>query len=475
MHSSRRAPVPARLGAVAASLALVVISACSGGTASNLVPAPEGIGDPYYPSDGNRGYDVLRYAVTTTYDPAASGFTSTTRISARATSHRMSLDLDLEPSVTVSRVTVDSVAATFTRAEPHELVIRPSIPLVPGRVLDIVVSHHGAVGESGPFSGWHPLSGGGGVMAGEPHSCAYWYPCNDHPTDKATFRLTATVPARFTVVSNGLEGPTSTAGSGASATATYRWHLDTPTATYLTTILVDELTVRRSTLADGTPVVDAYSPGAWAQVVNESRLPAILALLSQKFGPYPAPAAGGLFVDATVGFSLETFTRPVYTDRVGVTTIVHENAHQWWGDNVSVRRWKDVCFNECMASYAQWLWREHGGVDLDDFYRRTVDRLDFGVSIYDMGPGQEFTYQGVYLKGAYFEHALRRLIGDDTRYFDALQGIQSDFAGANMGMVEFRDELSRRTRVNLTRFWQEWVLSVGRPSAENLFPGTLGG
>jgi aminopeptidase N len=276
-------------------------------------------------------------------------------------------------------------------------------------------------------------------------------------------------------MSNGLEGRTTSAGAGALATRTYRWHLDTPTATYLTTILVDRLTVQRSTLPDGTPVVSAYSPGATGEESNESRLPSILAFLSSRFGPYPAPAAGGLFVDAPVGFSLETFTRPVYTDRIGVSTIVHENAHQWWGDNISVRRWRDICFNECMASYAQWLWAERNGTDLDARYKSTINNVDFSIPLYDMGAGNEFTYGGVYLKGAYFEHALRRKIGDDTTYFDALKAIQARFGGQNMSMLQFRNQLSRRTGVNLTSFWQQWVLSTQRPSDANLFPGTLGG
>ena len=147
------------------------------------------------------------------------------------------------------------------------------------------------------------------------------------------------------------------------------------------------------TLSDGTPVIDAYSPGARNEEPNEAHLPAILALLSSRFGPYPAPAAGGLFVDAAVGFSLETFTRPVYTAGVGVPTIVHENAHQWWGDNVSIASWKDICFNECMASYAQWLWSEHNGVNLDARYKATIDTVDFAAPLYDMGPGTSSTTQ----------------------------------------------------------------------------------
>lgn len=463
---------------LAGVVTLVVLGAsvsCSSPSAGPRAGPAEGLGDLYYPTDGNPGYDVTAYDITTSYDPASSVFTSTADVTAKATAHRRTFDLDLEPAMTVTRVTVDGAPATFSRLLPHELVIRPAVGLTAGSSLRVTVDYHGAVTESSAISGWHRLSGGGGVMAGEPHSCAYWYPCNDYPTDKATFRLTATVPARFTVVSNGLEGPTTSDGSGADETSTYRWNLATPTATYLTTILIDQLTVRRSRLPGGTPVVDAFSPDARGEEANEAKLPSILAFLASKFGPYPAPAAGGLFVDAPVGFSLETFTRPVYTAQVDFSTIVHENAHQWWGDNVSVASWKDVCFNECMASYAQWLWQEHTGLNLDDYYRHSVNTVDFDAPLYDMGAGNEFDYAGVYQKGAYFEHALRRKIGNDETYFGALQGIQRDFAGGNMSMIQFRDELSRRTGVDLTSFWREWVLTTGRPSVANLFPGTLAG
>jgi aminopeptidase N len=451
----------------------ILVAGCSSGPDHPVAGPAQGIGDPYYPSDGNPGYDVSDYSVTTAYDPASAWFHSTTRVRATATSARGRFDLDLSTGLTVRSVRVNGQPARFSRVYPHELVITPPTPLATGDPMDVVVAYAGPVGSSGPISGWQPLGGGAGMMAGEPHSCAFWYPCNDHPSDKATFHLVATVPAAFTVISNGLEGTTTTAGSGSSATATYRWNLDVPTTTYETTILIDRLTVRRSTLADGTPVVDAYSPGALGQMAREAKLPAILDVLSSRFGPYPAPAAGGLFVDAQVGFSLETFTRPVYSAKVGLLTIVHENAHQWWGDNVSIQRWKDICFNECMASYAPYLWLEERGLDLDSHYRATIDDVDFNAPLYDMGSGHEFDYDGVYEKGSYFVHALRRKVGDDSAFFGALQGIQADFGGKNISMMQFRDELSRRTGVNLTSFWQEWVLSTGKPSEQNLYPGSL--
>jgi aminopeptidase N len=468
----RRAELPGWVVGISV-LALAAISACSDDAVAPPAAAVAGGADPYYPADGNPGYGVEGYAVTLTYDPSEATIAATTLVTARATRPESTFDLDLSSDLTVSGVTVNGTDADFAQVAQHELAIRPADRLTQGQPLQVVVHYHGQLADKGAAGAWYPIGLGGGVISGEPHSCAFWYPCNDVPTDKATFRLTATVPERFTVVSNGLEGATTSAGSGETATTTYRWHLDTPTATYLTMISVDRLIVERSRLSDGTPVVNAYSPGSLGERPSERRLPAILALLSAKFGPYPAPAAGGVFVDAGEGFSLETFTRPTYIPGVGVPTIVHENAHQWWGDNVSVKRWRDICFSECMASYAEWLWLEHEGRDLDTFYRRNLDQVDFHTPLYDMGPGHEFDFAGVYLKGSFFEHALRRKIGDDTSYFAALRGIQHDFAEGNMSMVELRNELARRTGVDLTSFWDEWVLHAERPSRANLFPGTL--
>lgn len=121
--------------------------------------------------------------------------------------------------------------------------------------------------------------------------------------------------------------------------------------------------------------------------------------MSRRCGLYPAPQAGGIFVGGDVPFSLTTFTRPIYTEGAGLQTIVHEHGHQWWGDNVSVKRWRDICLSECLASYSQWLWDEHRGVDVDRRYHRLVNQdgpFLFDGPLYDMGAHHEFDI-GVYV------------------------------------------------------------------------------
>jgi aminopeptidase N len=438
----------------------------------------DGIGDPYYPDDGNRGYDVHHYRVDLDYVPDRQAISATTTVVSRSDSRLNAFDLDLL-GMTVTAVTIDGRPADFERVPPHELVITPDRAIAAGSRFVTRVSYHGPLGadlgdqvDSGWFDADTP---GGGFIAGEPHSCTIWYPCNDHPTDKATFELRATVPRPFSVVSNGVELPTtSTTRPDGTRVRTFHWRLDAPTATYLTTIYIDKLRIDRSTLADGTPVISAYGPHPGSAPTREANLPEILAMLSDYWGPYPAPQAGGIFVNGDIDFSLETYTRPIYTEGVDVSTIVHENAHQWWGDNVSVKRWRDICLNECLATYSQWLWAEHNGADLDEYYRTGVsgDPKFFDFPLYDMGPGHEFDFDGVYTKGSFFIHALRRKLGDDA-FFSAMREIQTEHAGGNLSMNGLRAILEHKTGVDLGSFWDEWVLSTGVPSDANLYPGDL--
>ncbi len=482
--SSRRTVTLACCSAV-----LLCAVGCSGGGSdpgptrpTELQPSPatgQGIGDAYYADDGNLGYDVSGYHVRLTYDPDDASMKARTVIRAVASAYRLSsFHLDLL-GLEVTAVTVDGGVATFTRTDAHELVVTPRKPIAPGADFRTRVTYHGKPGVDpvgGVRSGWFDAATpGGGFIAGEPHSCTLWYPCNDHPTDKATFRLTATVPKPFKVVSVGAQGATTSATlADGTAARTFRWVLAEPTATYLTTIYIDQLTFERSTLADGTPVVSAYGPHPEGAPGREAKLPEILDVLADAWGPYPAPQAGGIFVNGDVPFSLETFTRPIYTEGADVETIVHENAHQWWGDNVSIRRWKDICLNECLASYSVWLWHEAHGADLDARYHAAVDRGGDWLSypLYDMGPGHEFDGPGVYYKGTFFLHALRRKLGDEA-FFSALRGIQHDYDGGNLSMNGLRDQLESRSGTDLTSFWDEWVIHTGKPSPPNLYPGPL--
>ena len=471
-----------RITAVAILSAVILAVACTADTVAAppppapMHPAPgaEGAGDPYYPEDGNGGYDALDYHVDAAYDPASGHLDGDTTVTAKATQDLSRFDLDLR-GLDVHEVDVDGKPATFSREKSFELVITPAAPLRAGSTFRTRVRYGGAPGATahgaGAENGWRRSADGGAYIVGEPHSAAFWYPVDETPRDKATFSLTAHVPDGWTVVSNGLELGTGSAG-GKTTTS---WRDPNPVASYLTTIAIGKFALDRSTLPDGTPVLSAYSPGADRQRAIGARLPEVLEFLSGKFGPYPQSAAGGIYLADDVGFSLETQTRPTYTADAPLLTLVHENAHQWFGDSVSLENWSDTCLNECFASYAQWLWAEREGQNLDDRYRAAIEitggSTDFWArKLVGMGQGHEF--EGVYDKGILALHALRRKVGDTT--FDKiLHAWPAEHRHGNATWADFEALVNRISGQDLRAFYDDWFRGTKLPAEADLFPGSL--
>ncbi|MEW2504701.1 MULTISPECIES: M1 family metallopeptidase [unclassified Amycolatopsis] len=332
--------------AVATGSILVLISGTAVAAPS---PGSDGAGDPLFPQDGNGGYRVSHYDVALDYDPAKPDhLTGDTAADAVATQDLSRFDLDLE-GLTVQSVTVAGAPAAFTCTGEHELVITPAKPLRRGQSFRVRVRYQGTPGFF-----WMTADDAGAVHAfGEPHSASSWYPVNDHPSDKATFHLAVTMPDRpgWAVVGNGVPAPPVVR----DGRKTFSWTENHPVASYLTGVVIDRMTVHTGHLADGTPVVDAYTTGAEAAKPFEDRLPEVLGFLSSRFGKYPFSAAGGVFYPGGTGGGFEMQERPVYPGGVPpeqFTDIVHEQAHQWFGDSVAVARWSDICLKECFATYA---------------------------------------------------------------------------------------------------------------------------
>ncbi len=470
-YSSRRSPARRGRAAVAATVAVVV----AGATAASAAPVAggAGIGDPYYPDYGNSGYDVGHYQLDVTYAPSSDLLTGRATITAKATEDLKRFNLDF--GLAASSVTVDGKPARTNQSDPHELVVTPRKPVKAGRTMTVVVTYAG-VPSATEIDGLKPWvrTADGAVAVGEPEIAAWWYPSNDHPRDKATFDITIHVPKGVEAISNG-RLVSQRFGRDAD---TWRWRETKPMATYLLFMAIGQFDVTSGTTDDGKYWLNAIASDGGAEgtyaAADLARTPEVLAWESRQWGPYPYAEMGGVAPKADFGFALENQTRPVYTrgfwrNGPNIYVVVHEQAHQWYGDSVSVQNWRDIWLNEGFASFTEWLWSEgHGegtGAELLSAYYNGIPATSsfWSLRIGDPGKGREFS-GAVYDRGAMTLQALRHRIGDPA-FFQVMRTWAQRHRYGNGSIAEFTALAERLSGADLGSFFEHWLYTGSKPAA----------
>ncbi|MFE0386037.1 M1 family metallopeptidase [Streptomyces bungoensis] len=446
-------------------VAVAALLGAAGPAAAGTAGA-SGVGDPYFPLSGNGGYHVGHYDLTLDYDTATRHLDGKAVLTARATQRLTRFDLDLK-GLKVTGVTVDRTAAGFRRSG-QELVVTPRHTLRDGQVFRVTVTYRGTpkpvTDPDGSADGWIPTDDGA-FVAGEPQGAMTWFPANNHPKDKASYDFTVTVPKGRTAVANGVLRSERTA----HGRTTFRWHQAEPMASYLATATIGKFQVERYTTRDGVQVynaVDAREARAAAPVLK--KLPSVLAWESKLFGPYPFRAAGSVVDHArNVGYALETQSRPLYDRAPDVSTLVHENAHQWFGDSVSLTTWKDIWLNEGFATYAEWLYAEQHGGDsaqktFDALYARPASDHLWAFPPGDPGSGANIFDTPVYARGAMTLHELRRAVGDED-FFRILRAWATGHRAGHGTTAQFVKLAEHVSGKDLDALFHTWLYTAGKP------------
>ncbi|WP_405623095.1 M1 family metallopeptidase [Streptomyces sp. NBC_00076] len=451
---------------VTVPVALAALLAAAGPASAGPIGSA-GVGDPYFPLAGNGGYHVGHYDLTLGYDPGSRHLTGKAVITARATQRLSRFDLDLE-GLKVTGLTVDHAKAEYRR-DGQELVVTPRHTLRKGERFKVTVTYAGkpapVTDPDGSLDGWIPTDDGAFVV-GEPQGAMTWFPANNHPLDKSSYDFTITVPKGRTAVANGvLLGQRTKNG-----TTTFRWRQKEPMAAYLATATVGTFQVEQYTTRDGIKVYDAVDPreAAAAKPVLK-KLPSVLEWESKLFGPYPYRAAGSIVDHApNVGYALETQTRPAYDRAPDLSTLVHESAHQWFGDSVSLTSWKEIWLNEGFATYAEWLYSEqHGGPSaqtaFDELYQRPASDDLWAFPPGDPGSGANIFGTPVYARGAMTLQVLRTAVGDRT-FFRILRAWAAEHRYGHGTTPQFVRLAERLSGKDLDALFHTWLYTAGKPN-----------
>ena len=171
--------------------------------------------------------------------------------------------------------------------------------------------------------------------------------------------------------------------------------------------------------------------------------------------------------DDTVGYALETQTRPVYSRSASQGTVAHELAHQWFGDAVSPERWNSIWLNEGWATYATWLWNEdRGGPTAQESYNEWYAEEDAASSYWELqigDPGPLGLFQNpIYDRGAATLHALRLEVGNEV-FFEATQLWLQRYDDAAGTSEDFQAVFEEASGADLDDFFQTWLFDQVKP------------
>ncbi|MGW1025902.1 M1 family metallopeptidase [Streptomyces sp. NPDC002577] len=387
-NASRTFRIGTVLLAPAACAALIAASAPlpaapSSGSPRAAGPPALGVGDRLFPYLGNPGYDVTSYDISLTYrGDNSKPLDAVTKIVARATSPLMRFNLDFGHG-TVRSVEVNGEPARFTKAG-EDLVVTPFLPLARGSAMRVTVRHTSNPVSPDKVDGGWVRTKDGLAMANQADAAHRVFPCNDHPSDKALFTFRITAPSNVTAVAGGVPAGKTRAGS----TTTWAYRTLHPMATELAQVSIGKSSVLYRTGPHGLVVRDVV-PTKDRKVLEPwlKKTPDQISWLERRVGRYPFERYGVLVAEAQTGFELETqtlslFERELFTVRgrpawTIESIMLHELAHQWFGDSVSPRTWSDLWLNEGHATWYEALYAaEKGGPSLDERMRAAYGQSD---------------------------------------------------------------------------------------------------
>jgi aminopeptidase N len=428
--------------------------------------------DPYYPDTSNPEFDALHYGLSLAWDPRARRLTGTATVVFRVAKSRSLVRLDLSSALSVGTLTLDGRAVDHSH-HSDSLWIRVGKLRVRSRHT-LLIAYEGTPRLTAAPSersdqreglGWSIAPNGTVYTFQEPYGAFTWFPVNDHPSDKALYDITIRSPRGWRGVSNGQL----VSSVVASDQTIDRWHLDSPAASYLTTVAIGPYSQTRLRGPHGLPVSLWWMP-ADETLVGRLRRQTVAALnwLDRHLGRYPFSSAGVVLVGGASAMETQTMV----TMSAGAlnrpdAVVLHELAHQWYGDAVTPVSWLGLWLNEGFAMYVQhWYETEqHVSSPFSGSFRRWR-LLDQPLRTQAGPPGHfnkdKFADSNVYICPALMLNEIRKRIGG-AKFEAMMRAWPARHRYTNQDRQSFTSWINHFTGRDLTPLIDRWLDSPTTP------------
>jgi aminopeptidase N len=378
-----------------------------------------------------------------------------------------SIDLNFYDNFKINRITLDDIPTDYDNEGT-----RLSIPFnsVMGTTFKIEVQYEGTPKKSG-LDGFVFGNRNGQSLVynlSEPNFASSWFPCNDIPFDKTLLDISITNDSSSVSVSNGILVDVTNNGRR----RTYHWRTLYPISTYLIAVYsadykqfsnqyislngIDTMKVEYYVLPDKLEDAKKDFSNQVKMIEYFSRTFGEYPFIKEKYGIaeflwYP----GAMEHQTITGVSSNMIDgKKFYED-----TFVHELAHQWFGDAVSPKFWKDIWLNEGFASYSEALYYE-SLIGKRALHSTMMSKYSKKFSGTLSDPGSFLFTRTVYDKGAWVLHMLRWEVGDSS-FINILRTYYNTFKYSNASTKDFQDVCEKVSGKNLDKFFDQWIKGEG--------------
>ena len=374
----------------------------------------------------------------------------------------------------VSKVTSEGKAMSFTH-ENDELKIKLEAPSQLNQRSRYSITYSGV-----PASGLKIANNKYGDRTffsdNWPDKARNWLSVIDHPYDKATCEFIITAPSQYQVVSNGLKVELSDLANGKRLT---HWRQSVPIAPWLYVLGVARFAVQYVGGFDGKPIETwVYQQDRDAGFYDfASPTKQVLEFYSENVGPFAYEKLANIQSNSVSG-GMEAASAILYSEKSVVgdrnerwrNVVIHEIAHQWFGNAVTEYDWDDVWLSEGFATYFTLLFIEHEyGHDalMDGLASSKKNVIDYGSKnpdyriVHDnLKDMNQVTSSQTYQKGSWILHMLRGVIGTDA-FWKGIKSYYLKYQNLNASTTDFRREMEEASGQDLKYFFEQWLYKPG--------------
>lgn len=382
------------------------------------------------------------------------------------------IDLNLRNELSVDSVIVAGNSTTFSHLS-HLLSVDLPTTYNSGEVVSMQVYYHGVPYYDGS-AGLDFTSDFGTEMCwtkNTPYRSRYWWPCKDYPTDKPdSIDFYMEFPNQYDIATNGVQMSVTDLGNGRKIE---HWRHRYPISTYNVAFCVAEYTKFTQDWIYESDTIDFYTyslpDNGSAMGAFQAYGPDALTVLSNLYGVYPFVTEKMGHADFGWSGAMEHQTFCMYnpyfhTDWV----IVHETAHQWWGDMITCATFNHIWINEGFASYSESLYfEEKQGTAAYHNYMQTQKYLGPGSIYVENLVYSEIYHSGLsYDKGSWVLHMLRGVLGDSLFFQAILDFANSEYRFGGATTEDFAEVVSASVGEDISWFTDEWIYGEGHPVYE---------